>query len=109
MRSNSRYAVLATAASIVLAGLVGCAKSETSSHTGAILTDLEAGRLAQAHLDDTVGGNPRDVTFMIPSHDGQGYLVGFNSQVDDTQHPPKMARTVDVDHDGDMRDLTFTK
>jgi hypothetical protein len=108
MRSNSRFAVLATAASLVVAGLVGCAKNEkVSPHTNAILTDLQAGRLAQAHLDDTVGANPRDVVYMIPSYEGKGYLIGFNSVLDATQHPPKVARTVDVDHDGDMRDLSF--
>jgi hypothetical protein len=109
MRSNSRFAVLATAASLVVAGLVGCAKDDMSPRGTAVLSDREAARLAEVHLDDNGNSTPRDVVSMIPSYDGAGYIVGFDSLFDETQHPPKTSRLVMVKHDGDVRELTFKK
>ena len=108
MRSTSRFAALATAASLVVAGLVGCAKDDMSSRTHAILTDREAARLAELHLDDTAPeSSPRDIVSIIKTYDGKGHLIGFHSFFDETQHPTKMSRLVMVDHDGDVRELTF--
>jgi hypothetical protein len=109
MRSDSRYVVLATAASLVVAGLVGCAKdNDVPSHSNAILSDREAARLAELHLDDVApSSNPRDIVSIVPASEGTGYLVGFDSFFDETQRPPKTSRLVVVDHDGDVREMSF--
>ena len=104
---NSRTA-LAVAASLVIGGLVGCAKDDMSTRTHAILTDREAARLAELHLDDTAAdASPRDIVTIDTSHKGKGHIVGFHTFFDETANPPKMSRLVMVDHDGDVRELTF--
>jgi len=104
--SNSRTA-LVVAAAMVVSGLAGCA-SDMSSRTNAILTDREAARLAELHLDDTAPeSNPRDIVSIDKSYEGKGHIVAFQSFFDETQHPPKMSRLVRVDHDGDVHELTF--
>jgi hypothetical protein len=105
---NSRTA-LAAAATLAIAGLVGgCAKDDMSTRTHGILNDREAVRLAELHLSDTApDANPRDVTSIETSTDGKGHIVVFNTFFDETQHPPKQSRMVMVDHDGDVREVTF--
>jgi hypothetical protein len=104
-------AALMVAASMVMAGLVGgCAKDDDmSSRTHAILTDREAVRLAELHLDDTDPGEskPRDVVAIDTTHEGKGHLVAFQTFFDEDERAPKMSRLVEVDHDGDVRELTF--
>jgi len=105
----SRPALLA-AASLAVAGLLvgGCAKDDMSSRTHAMLTDREAVRLAELHLDDTDSdAAPRDVVSIEQSHEGRGYIVGFNTFFDETERPPSQSRLVMVDHDGDVRELNF--
>jgi len=107
---NSRRAAIVAAASIVVAGLVGgCAKDDMSARTHAILTDREAVRLAELHLDDTDPDNaaPRDVVSVETAHEGRGHIVAFHTFFDETERPPKQSRLVMVDHDGDVRELTF--
>ena len=108
--TNSRTALVA-AASLVIAALVvgGCAKdNDMSTRTQGILTDREAARLAELHMDDTApDASPRDVTSIETSTDGKGHIVVFNTFFDETQRPPKQSRMVVVDHDGDVRELTF--
>jgi hypothetical protein len=105
----SRSALLATA-SLAMAGLLvgGCAKDDMPARTHAILTDREAVRLAELHLDDTdADAVPRDVVSIEQSHEGRGHIVGFHSFFDETERAPKQSRLVMVDHDGDVRELTF--
>jgi hypothetical protein len=105
---NSRRAALAAVASLVISGLVGCAKDDMSTRTHGILTDREAARLAELHLDDTAAdASPRDVVSIEESYNGKGHIVGFRTYFDETANPPKQSRLVMVDHDGDVRELTF--
>jgi hypothetical protein len=89
--------------------LVGCAKDDDmSSRTHGVLSDREAVRLAELHLNDTAPeASPRDVTSIETSTDGKGHIVVFNTFFDETQRPPKQSRMVMVDHDGDAREVTF--
>ena len=104
---SSRTALVA-AATLAIAGMVGCAKDDMSTRTQGILNDREAARLAELHLDDTApDASPRDVTSIETSSDGKGHIVVFNTFFDETQHPPKQSRMVMVDHDGDVREVTF--
>jgi hypothetical protein len=110
MRLMKSNAALVVAASMVVAGLAGgCAKDDLSSRTHAILTEREAARLAELHLDDTDPdeSKPRDIVSIEPSHKGRGHVVGFQTFFDETANPPKMSRLVMVDHDGDVRELQF--
>jgi hypothetical protein len=109
MRLNISRATLLAAASLAVAGLLGgCAKDDMSARTHAILTDREAVRLAELHIDDTdADAAPRDVVSVEQSHEGRGHIVGFHSFFDETQRAPKQSRLVMVDHDGDVRELTF--
>ena len=62
MRLMNSHAALVAAASLGIVGLVGCAKDDMS-RTHGMLSDLEAVRLAELHLDDTAPeASPRDVT-----------------------------------------------
>ena len=108
MHFTNPRAALVVAASLAVAGLTGCAKDDMSSRTHAILTDREAARLAELHLDETApDASPRDVVTIDTSHRGKGHIVGFQTFFDETQRAPKMSRLVMVDHDGDVRELTF--
>ena len=106
---NSRPALVA-AASIVVAGFLGgCAGDDMPSRTPAVLTHREAARLAELHLDDIdpTESKPRDVVSIDESYNGRGHIVGFHTAFDEDEKPPKMSRLVMVDHDGDVRELTF--
>src|SRR5829696_5758615 len=108
MRLKNSHAAVVVAASLVVGGLAGCAKDDMSSRTHGILTDREAARLAELHLDDTApDASPRDVVSIEPSYKGRGHVVGFHTFFDESQRPPKQSRLVMVDHDGDVRELTF--
>ena len=108
MHLNRCQSALVVAASLALAGLVGCAKDDMSSRTHGILTDREAARLAELHLDDTAAdASPRDVVSIEETYNGKGHLVAFHTFYDETGKPPKQSRLVMVDHDGDARELTF--
>lgn len=110
MHLNSRFAALAAAASLVAAGLAGCSsnKSNPPLRENAVLTDREAARLAEVHMDQDANAGPRDIVSITKWHDGEAHLVGFQSFFDETQHPPKASRLVVVDHDGDIREMTFS-
>ena len=110
MRLKVSRAALLAAASLAMAGLLvgGCVKDDMSARTHAILTDREAVRLAELHLDDTASdAAPRDVVSVEQSHEGRGHIVGFHTFFDETERAPKQSRLVMVDHDGDVRELTF--
>ena len=107
MRLMNSHAALVAAASLGIVGLVGCAKDDMS-RTHGMLSDLEAVRLAELHLDDTAPeASPRDVTSIETSRDGKGHIVAFNTFFHETQRPPKQSLLVMVDHDGDVREVTF--
>ena len=103
------HAALVVAASLVVGGLAGCAKDEDyASRPSAILTDREAVRLAELHLDDTAAeASPRDVVAIDTTDQGRGHIVAFQTFFDETQRPPKQSRLVVVDHDGDVREVSF--
>src|SRR5688500_5739758 len=110
MRLKNSHAALVVAASLVVSGLAGCAKDEDfAARPSAILTDREAARMAELHMDDTAGddASPRDVVSIEQSYKGRGHVVGFQTFFDETAHPPKQSRLVMVDHDGDVREVTF--
>ena len=106
---KSRSVALVAAASLAVSGLLGgCAKDDMSARTHAILTDREAARLAELHLDDTdPDAAPRDVVSVEETHGGRGHIVAFHTFFDETERAPKQSRLVMVDHDGDVRELTF--
>ena len=109
MRLRNSHAALVVAASLVVSGLVGCAKDEDfAARPSAILTDREAARLAELHMDDTAAdASPRDVVTIEQSQGGRGHVVSFHTFYDETARPPKQSRLVMVDHDGDVREVTF--
>lgn len=108
MRLKNSRTALVVAASLVVSGLVGCAKDDLSTRTHAVLTEREAARLAELHLDETApDASPRDVVSIDESYKGRGHIVGFQTFFDETARPPKQSRLVMVDHDGDVRELTF--
>jgi hypothetical protein len=88
----------------------GCnSKMYPASPVPAVLSDREAVRLADLHLDqlDQHAGEsrPRDVVSIEPTDDG--HLVAYHSYFDETMRPPKESRLVLVKHTGDARELTF--
>jgi hypothetical protein len=109
MRIALSRTTLVLAASVALSGLVGCASDEQlPSRTHAVLTDIEAARLAELHLNDTAPeASPRDVVSLEQSYQGKGHIVGFHTFFDETQTPPKQSRLVMVEHDGTARELMF--
>lgn len=109
MRLKHSRAALVVAASLVVSGLVGgCAKDDTASRTHAVLTDREAARLAELHLNETApDASPRDIVSIDESYRGRGHIVGFQTFFDENERPPKQSRLVIVDHDGDVRELMF--
>jgi hypothetical protein len=99
---------VAAVAALGLAGAVGCASKEVypASPVPAVLNDREAIRLAELYLDDVApAASMRDVTTVEPT--GDGYLVGFKTFFNETQRAPKQSRLVMVEHDGDVREMTF--
>ena len=40
---------------------------------------------------------------------GDGYLVEYRTAFDPGAEPPRQSHLVKVDHDGDVRDITFRK
>ena len=102
-----RAALMAASALFVsLAG--GCASEDfPRSPVNAVLNDREAVRLAELHLDDVAPqASPRDVVTIEAT--GDGHLVGFHTYFDEPQTPPKQSRLVMVEHDGEVREVTFT-
>jgi hypothetical protein len=90
---------LIAVAAVSSAALVGCS-SQTfpPSPVNAILTDREAARLAELHLNQTdPQANPRDVVSIEPT--GDGNLVSFNTFFDETAHPAEAV----ADRDGGTR------
>jgi hypothetical protein len=107
MRIKSRAAIAALFVSA--AAFVGGCSSQTypPSPVNAVLTDREAARLAELHLNDIdPQANPRDVVSIEPT--GDGTLVAFNTFFDETHTPPKQSRIVMVEHDGTAREVVFT-
>ena len=108
MRINTRAAVVALFVSSSAAFVVGCnaAHDFPPSPVNAVLTDREAVRLAELHLNEIdPQANPRDVVTIDST--GDGTLVGFNTFFDETRVPPKQSRLVMVEHDGTTREVTF--
>jgi hypothetical protein len=109
MRITSRRAAVAAALFASATLSVGCSSSHDypASPVNAVLTDREAVRLAELHLNDIdPQANPRDVVAMEPTC--TGYVVSFNTYFDETHVPPKQSRVVMVENDGDVREVRFS-
>ena len=108
--TRSRAAVAAVA-SLLLSGVVGCAGGGgdyPASPVNTILTDREAVRLAELHLDEIdPNAGPRDVVTVEPTHEGNGQVVGFQTFFDESRQAPKVWRLVMVEHDGDVKEIRY--
>ena len=108
MRKTFPRAAVAAMFVSALAAVGGCSSDAyPPSPVQAVLTDGEAVRLAELHLNDIdPQANPRDVVSIEQT--GDGTLVGFNTFYDETHTPPKQSRLVMVEHSGKTREVVFS-
>ncbi|MEA2709504.1 MAG: hypothetical protein QOF78_2105 [Phycisphaerales bacterium] len=108
MHFVSRATAVASLFVLSSAVLVGCGGGHDfpASPVSAILTDREAARLAELHLNDIApDASPRDIVSLETT--GKGHVIGFETMFDEAKNPPKQSRLVVVKHNGDVREVTF--
>lgn len=104
MRYTLPCAAAAAMIGVSLAG--GCAsKKLPASPVPVVLSDVEAARIADAHLSEDVGFETRQPASMEPT--GDGYLVEYRSAFVPDATSPRESRLVLVKHTGEVREITF--
>ena len=98
----------AALAALVLPFAAASCSSDTysASPVPAALSDREAMRLAQPALADR-GAPPGIFTDTIRT--GDGWLVGYKTDLDPSRQPPREYHLVAVKHDGTVFDQTYKK
>ena len=101
MRLTSALSCLAGAALVL--PLSACAKLPRSP-VPAALTDLQAESLARTYLSDH---GVDEVLLHSIRPDKTGYLVAYQTALEESSTPPKSWRLMDVNNDGAVRELEW--
>ena len=103
-----RHTLPCAAAAAIIGSLLlgGCAKDKyPASPVPAILSDVEAAKLADAYLAEDEGFITRQPASMEAT--GDGYLVEYRTAFAADEEPPRQSRLVMVEHTGEVREIVF--